>query len=93
MEKKMKVSSTLLSVLCVLLGIILVAFPDTTIRTICYIFASCLLAVGLFYVIAYFRKDLMEAYCHRYLYHIKSRYGYHDDTDVNGYCSICKWYC
>ncbi len=62
MEKKMKVSSTLLSVLCVLLGIILVAFPDTTIRTICYIFASCLLAVGLFYVIAYFRKDLMEAY-------------------------------
>ncbi len=62
MEKKMKVSSSLLSVLCILLGIILVAFPDTTMKTICYIFAGCLLVVGLYYVIAYFRKDLMEAY-------------------------------
>ncbi len=62
MEKRMKVSSSLLSVLSILLGIILVAFPDTTMITICYIFAGCLLLVGLYYVAAYFRKDLMEAY-------------------------------
>ncbi len=62
MEKRMKVSSSLLSVLCILLGVILVAFPDTTMKTVCYIFAGCLLIVGLYYVIAYFRKDLMEAY-------------------------------
>lgn len=62
MEKRMKISSSLLSVLCILLGVVLVAFPDTTMRTVCYIFAGCLLLVGLYYVIAYFRKDLMEAY-------------------------------
>lgn len=62
MEKRMKVSSSLLSVLSILLGIILVAFPETTMITICYIFAGCLLLVGLYYVVAYFRKDLMEAY-------------------------------
>ncbi len=62
MEKRMKISSSLLSVLSILLGIILVAFPETTMITICYIFAGCLLLVGLYYVVAYFRKDLMEAY-------------------------------
>ena len=48
MEKRMKVSSSLLSVLSILLGIILVAFPETTMITICYIFAGCLLLVGLY---------------------------------------------
>lgn len=62
MEKRMKVSSSLLSILCVLLGVVLIAFPDTTMKSICYIFAGCMIIVGLFYVISYFRKDLMEAY-------------------------------
>jgi len=62
LEGRMKTNLLLLSVLSILIGIVLIAFPETTMITVGYVFAGCLIILGLVYVIAYFRKDIMEAY-------------------------------
>lgn len=61
-EKRMKTKLLLLSVLGILIGIVLIAFPETTMITVGYVFAGCLIILGIVYIIAYFKKDIMEAY-------------------------------
>lgn len=50
------------AILYVLLGIVLLFFPQTTLLTICYAFACILGIVGAGYIITYIRNDTLKTY-------------------------------
>ncbi|HOO27268.1 MAG TPA: DUF308 domain-containing protein [Lachnospiraceae bacterium] len=62
MVKKMKINTFLVSLLYVVLGVIMILFPKTTMKTICYIFAGILILIGLVYTFSYFKRNIVESY-------------------------------
>ena len=62
MVKKMKMNTFLVSLLYVVLGVIMMFFPKTTMETICYIFAGVLILIGIVYTISYFRRNIVDSY-------------------------------
>lgn len=62
MVKKMKMNTFLVSLLYVMLGVIMMFFPKTTMETICYIFAGILILIGIVYTIFYFGRNIVDSY-------------------------------
>ena len=56
--KRIKWAYVLLSVFLLVLGILLVANPDTSMITICRILGGCALAVGVVKIVLYFVRDI-----------------------------------
>lgn len=56
--KRIKWSYVLLSVLLLVLGILLVANPDTSMITICRILGGCVLAIGVIKIVLYFVREV-----------------------------------
>lgn len=56
--KEWKLQSTLYAVLYILLGVILLIFPETTATTLCYGLGGSTVAVGVFVVAAYLFRDV-----------------------------------
>jgi len=60
--KELKRSYFIGAILYVLLGIVLLCFPQTTLRTICYAISAILVIVGIGYLISYVRNDTIKSY-------------------------------
>ena len=56
--KQLKWNLILLAVIFIALGIVLILWPGATMKTICYLLASMLLAIGVVSLINYLRKDI-----------------------------------
>lgn len=50
------------AILYILLGIVLLFFPQTTLLTICYAFACILGVIGIGYIVTYIRSDTLKTY-------------------------------
>lgn len=62
MLKEMKWSAVLRSVIYCVLGIILILFPDTTARTLCYIGGGAIVVTGVVTLITYLFRDVEDRY-------------------------------
>lgn len=62
MFKEMKWSMLLSAALYVVLGLVLVIFPATTARTICYMIAGIAIVVGLVNLVVYFTRNITRNY-------------------------------
>lgn len=60
--KQFSKSYILVSALYVVLGIVLLAWPDTSIRMICYILGFAMVVLGITYGVMYFTKDNLEGF-------------------------------
>jgi len=56
--KQLKWNLILLAVIFIALGIVLILWPGATMKTICYLLAAMLLAIGVVSLINYLRKDI-----------------------------------
>ncbi|CDD74598.1 uncharacterized protein BN737_00038 [Clostridium sp. CAG:62] len=56
--KQLKWNLILLAVIFIALGIVLIFWPGATMKTICYLLAAMLLAIGVVSLINYLRKDI-----------------------------------
>ena len=56
--KQLKWNLILLAVIFIALGIVLILWPGATMKTICYLLAAMLLALGVVSLINYLRKDI-----------------------------------
>lgn len=56
--KQLKWNLILLAVIFIALGIVLILWPGATMKTICYLLATMLLAIGVVSLINYLRKDI-----------------------------------
>ena len=56
--KQLKWNLILLAVIFIALGIVLILWPGATMKTICYLLAAMPLAIGVFSLINYLRKDI-----------------------------------
>ncbi len=56
--KQLKWNLILLAVIFIALGIVLILWPGATMKTICYLLAAMLLAIGVASLINYLRKDI-----------------------------------
>ena len=56
--KQLKWNLILLAVIFIALGIVLILWPGATMKTICYLLAAMLLAIGVGSLINYLRKDI-----------------------------------
>ena len=56
--KQLKWNLILLAVIFIALGIVLILWPGATMKTICYLLAAMLLALGVASLINYLRKDI-----------------------------------
>ena len=56
--KQLKWNLILLAVIFISLGIVLILWPGATMKTICYLLAAMLLAIGVVSLINYLRKDI-----------------------------------
>ena len=56
--KQLKWNLILLAVIFIALGIVLILWPGATMKTICYLLAAMLLAIGAVSLINYLRKDI-----------------------------------
>ena len=63
--KQLKWNLILLAVIFIALGIVLILWPGATMKTICYLLAAMLLAIGVVSLINYLRKDISGIiYCY-----------------------------
>ncbi len=62
MLKRMKLNTFLVSLLYVVLGVIMMLFPRSTMETLCYVFAGVLFLIGLVYTVSYFKRNVVESY-------------------------------
>ncbi len=62
MLKEMKWNAVLRSVIYSILGIILILFPDTTARTLCYIGGGAIVVIGVVTLITYLFRDVENRY-------------------------------
>lgn len=60
--KEMKWQSLLTAALYIIMGIILLVFPETTARTLCYVVGISGVVVGIFTVLAYLFRDVQKNY-------------------------------
>lgn len=60
--KELKWQSLLTSALYVLMGIILLVYPETTARTLCYVVGIAGVVIGIFTVLAYLFRDVQKNY-------------------------------
>ena len=58
--KNMKSNAIFSAVLTALYGLVLTIWPDTSAKTLCYVIAGVVIAVGIGYVIQYIRKDVAK---------------------------------
>lgn len=56
--KQLKWNLILMALMFVVLGVILIIWPAATMRTICYVLAALLIAVGAGSLVSYLRKDI-----------------------------------
>ncbi|MDO4633185.1 MAG: DUF308 domain-containing protein [Eubacteriales bacterium] len=59
--REIKKSFCLLSVAYLIIGIVLLLWPDLSVRTLCYVFGVGILIVGSAYLIIYFTKDPLRS--------------------------------
>lgn len=62
MLKELKWSAILRSAIYILLGIVLILFPDTTARTLCYIGGGAIVVIGVVTLITYLFRDVESRY-------------------------------
>lgn len=60
--KELKWQSLLTSALYVIMGIILLVYPETTARTLCYVVGIAGVVIGIFTVLAYLFRDVQKNY-------------------------------
>lgn len=58
--KNLKWEMVLYSILCIVMGVLMMIYPDTILSTICYIIAVVLILLGVRYLIEYKRKDIIH---------------------------------
>jgi len=60
--KEMKLQSMITAALYVILGIILIIYPETTAQTLCYVVGVASVVIGIFTVLAYLFRDVQKNY-------------------------------
>lgn len=60
--KEMKLQSLITAALFVILGIILIIYPETTAQTLCYVVGIAGVVIGIFTVLAYLFRDVQKNY-------------------------------
>lgn len=60
LEKKVKRNVYIFSISFVVMGLIMILFPQFTLETICYLFAAVLGILGIFNLIIYFSRDILK---------------------------------
>ena len=58
MLKQIKWNLVTLAVLFIVLGVIIIMWPDEVMRTSCYMLAAMLMIIGVISLISYLRKDI-----------------------------------
>lgn len=65
--KQVKGNAILTALLSAVYGLVLIIWPDTSAKTLCYVVAATIILVGLMYIIQYIRKDVMQDFYRREL--------------------------
>lgn len=60
MENKVKKDVYVFAVSFIVMGLIMIFFPQFTLETICYLFAAVLAVLGIFNLIVYFTRDILK---------------------------------
>ena len=62
MFKEIKFNTMVMSIVYIILGLILLIFPDTTARTICYVAGGAIIALGVITIFSYMAREIRIRY-------------------------------
>lgn len=60
LKNSLKGNALLTAILSAIYGLVLIIWPDTSAKTLCYVIGAVIIIVGLLYVIQYARKDVRK---------------------------------